>query len=472
MKRVLIIAHGKIAKIFIEALLDKYFSNNYYTIVSNDNEIVNFDFSTSFKLYEFDPTSAYRLTPLITNDLHNIFIIMSNIKEKNEVYSIIRKIRKDIPVTISCESKSNIESEFLEDSNLDTVASNFITASKLIEKVPNIPLIARGFGLNKGEIMQIIIPFGSAYSYISIGSIQQRGWKIVGIYRKNNFIIARQSLIIQPNDNILVVGDPIVLNNVYKKISTNKGNFPAPFGIDIYVYIDFKSCSEIEINNIINDSLWIHKKIKNEKLIINIINPNNINKLIEVKQIVTKDVIVKINYDRKTIQQKIQEDSSKKIGLIIIPYSFLKYYKMRRILYKANAPILKIGETTRLNDVNSALVLLNSAHIQNISYAIVDFASQLDFAIKLYEFELDEDYDANLVTYYQNIGRIFNKKIIIEQTNIKNPIFWLHQSDDKIIQFIPLEIDLLKHRIFWFLNKNADYLSLNINKNPQILIPL
>lgn len=474
MKQVLIIAEGKIARIFIESLIEKYFSNNYYTIISNDKEILELNFSTSFKLYTFDPLAQYHLSPLITHNLHDIFVIMSDAKQRDEVCSIIRKLNKDIPITISCESKSETKESLLQDSNLNTISTSFITARALISKIPNIPIIARGFGLNKGEIMQINIPFGSAYSYISIGSIQQKGWKIVGIYRKNDFLVARASMIIQPNDSILVVGEPRVLNNVYKKISSNKGNFPAPFGLDIYVYIDFRNSSEIEINNIINDALWLHKKIKNEKLVINILNPNNIAKLFELKQIANEDIIINIDYDRKTISQKIQEDSSKKIGLIVIIPNTLQSSKQRRILYKTNTPILKIGKTTRLKDIKSTLVLCssNSIHIQNISYAIVDFASQLDLSIKLYEFEIDEEYNTNLATYYQNIGRIFNKKIIIEQTNTKNPIFWLHHNDDKLIQFIPLEIDLLKSRIFWLLNKNADYLSLNIDKNPQILMPL
>ncbi|RAX52241.1 hypothetical protein CCY99_07570 [Helicobacter sp. 16-1353] len=474
MKQVLIVAEGKIARIFIEALLEKYFSNNYYIIVSNDKDIVELRYPTSFKIYTFDPLAEFRLSSLLTHNLHDIFVIMPDSRQRDEVCSIIRKFAKDIPITISCESKAEVKESLLHDPNLNTISTSFITARVLINQVPNIPLIARGFGLNKGEIMQINISFGSAYSYISIGSIQQKGWKIVGIYRKNTFLVAKVSMIIQPNDSILVVGEPRILNNIYKKINSNKGNFPAPFGIDIYVYIDFRYSNDREINNIINDALWLHKKIKNEKLVINILNPNNIEKLNEIKKIARKDIIINIDYSRKTASQKIEEDSSQKIGLIIIDSNMLISSKNRRILYKTNTPILKIGKATRLKDIKSTLVLCssNALHIQNISYAIVDFASQLDLSVKLYEFEIDGEYNTNLATYYQNIGRIFNKKIIIEQTNTKNPIFWLHQNDDKLIQFIPLEIDLLKPRIFWLLNKNTDCLSLNIDKNPQILMPL
>ncbi len=474
MKQILIIAHGKIARIFIELLLEKYYSNNYYTIVSNDEQILNLKFSTSFKVYHFDATSEFRLASLITHNVDDIFVIVEDASERDEICTIIRKIAKDIPITINCESQAEIRKDLLQDSNLNTISTSFITARALIEKMPNIPLIARGFGLNKGEIMQINIPFGSAYCYISVGSIQQKSWKIVGIYRKNSFLLANKSTIIQPNDSILVVGDHRVLNNIYKKITINKGNFPAPFGIDIYVYIDFRISTINEIRDIISDALWLHKKIKNDKLVINIINPSDIDFLEEIKKIAQKNIIINIDYNKHTILQKIQGDSSKKIGLIIVSYNAMQSSAIRKMLYKANSPILKVGKFTRLSDVENTLVLLshNSLHTQNISYALVDFASQLDFAIKLYEFELDSEYNTNIVTYYQNISRIFNKKITILQTNAKNPIIWLLQTNDKLIQFIPLEVDILKPRIFWFFNNNIDYLSLNINKNPQILIPL
>ena len=108
MKQVLIIADGKIAKIFIESLLEKYFSNNYYIIISNDTEIISLNFSSLFKVYHFDPLASSRLAPFIANNLYDVFVIMQNKDERDEVCSIIRKINKDIPITISCESKSQI----------------------------------------------------------------------------------------------------------------------------------------------------------------------------------------------------------------------------------------------------------------------------------------------------------------------------------------------------------------------------
>lgn len=474
MKQVLIIAIGKIARIFLEYILEKYQNNNYYIIVTNDIEILELNFNDNFKIYNFEPTSSYYLSPLITHNLYNIFVILPDSKHRDEVCSIIRKQSKDIPIVLSCESKAEINPSLLDDTNISTISTTFITSKSLVEKIPNIPIIAMGFGLNRGEIMQINIPFGSAYSYISVGSILQKGWKIAGIYRQNNFIVSNPGTIIMPNDSILVVGDPRVLNKVYKLIGNNKNNFPLPYGNDIFVYIDFRLQSKQEILDIVNDVLWLHKKIKNEKLVFNILNPGDIELLLKIRSLENDSVRVIMDYNRNTIAKKIKQDSSKQIGLIVVPSNSFLSINERRALYKINRPILKIGKQIRLSEVKNTIVFssANSNHIQNISYTILDIASQLDFGINLYDFELDAEYDENLAAYYKNIGRMFNKQINIEHTNSKNPIVWLYQNNEKILQFIPLEEDLLSHRIFWFLRKKIDYLSLNINKNPQILLPI
>lgn len=473
MENILIIGEGKIAEVFIELLLKQYFSNNFYIIVSTDPNIKSLNMPTSFKYHNFDPTSEYKLTKLITSNLHNIFIINHNINEVSEIYKIIRQASHNTTITIVCESKDCINSDMLNDEYLNIMSSNFVMASKLIEKMPNIPLVAQGIGLNNGEIMQINIPFGSVYSYISVGSIRQRNWKIVGIYRKNQFLIAKQSMIIHPNDSLLVVGDNRVLNNIYKRINTNQGSFPIPFGIDIYVYIDFRESLMDDIDSILNDALWLHKKINNDKLVINIINPTDINKLCELKSMSNNHLIINIDYKNQSIAQKIEKETIKKVGLIIIDPNTFKNIKNRRILYKTGSPILKIGKDIRINKVDDVLVLLSGHynHIQNIAYTILDIAFQLSYNIKLYEFEIDEDFNKSLVQYYEDIGRIFDKKLKIEQTSIENPILWLLRNELYIMQVIPFDLSLLRKKMFWFLNRDVNYLSLNINKNPQLLIP-
>lgn len=469
MKQVLIVAEGSVAGIFLEFLLEKYHSNNFYTIISNDSAILSLKFKPNFNLLKLEPTSPFFLSPLINRNLYSIFVIVPNPAKCSEICRIIRGISKEIPLILSCKQKSTLSHELQGDSKTQIISTDFLGAKSLIEKVPNIPIIARGFGLNKGEIMQINIPFGSAYTYISVGSILQKGWSIAGIYRQNNFILVKPTTIILPNDSILAVGEPRILNKIYKRISSNKNNFPAPFGNDIFAYIDCRA-DRMDIENIIADALWLHKKIKNDNLVLNILNPSDVLLLNEIKNLANGDIRVIVDYDKKSVIAKIEQDSSKKMGLIIASSDIFKSTKNRRILYKANRPILKVGKEVRLSEIADSLVIANSLHTQNIAYTIVDISSQLNLGIGLYEFDLDGEYDEILSTYYRNLGRIFNKKIDIARTHAKNPLFWLYKQS--VLQFIPLEISLLKSPLLWLLEKNANHLSLHIHKNPQILLPI
>lgn len=470
MKQVLIIAEGKVAKIFIEFLLEKYYSHNFYTIVSSDSAILSLNFKQNFNLLKLEPTSPFFLSPLINRNLYSIFVIVPNPTKCNEVCRIIRGISAEIPIILSCKQKSTISPALHGDSNIHTISMDFLGAKALIEKVPNIPIIARGFGLNRGEIMQINVPFGSSYTYISVGSILQKGWSIVGIYRKNSFLQVKPTTIILPNDSILAVGEPKILVKIHRRISSNKNSFPAPFGRDIFAYIDFRACDRAEVRNIIADSLWLHKKIKNDNLVINILNPSDINMLNEIKSLAREDISVFVDYDKKSVVEKIAQDSAKKMGLIIAPCGIFSDSKNRKILYKANRPILKVGKEVRLSEIGDSLVIANLLHTQNIAYTIVDISSQLNLQIRLYEFDLDREYDEILSTYYRNLGRIFNKKVDIIRTHAKNPLFWLRNKS--VLQCIPLEISLLKSKVRWLLEKNSNYLSLFIHKNPQILLPI
>lgn len=469
MKQVLIIAEGKVAKIFLEFLLEKYHSNNTYTIISNDSEILAI--SDKLNVVAVEPTSAFFLTPFITQNLYSIFVIFQNHAKSNEICHIIRSVSSEIPIIVLMEQKSFLDKKLQDDFNINIVSSNFLSAKSLIEKVPNIPIIARGFGLNKGEIMQINIPFGSAYSHISVGSILQKGWSIAGIYRKNSLIQVKDSTTILPNDSILAVGEPRILNKIYKRINHNKHSFPAPFGRDICVYIDFKMSKKAEILNILNDALWLHKKIKNDNLIITALNPSDINTLKYLKSLNSEDILIRIDYTTTDIMQKIALDSAKKMGLIIVPCGIFSNAKNRRTLYKANRPILKVGTEVRLSEIGDSLTLAtDSAYMQNIAYNIVDISSQLDLNIMLYEFEIDGEYNENLATYYRNLCKIFRKETHTHRTKSNNPIFWLYRQ--KILQFIPLEVSIMKSKFSWILEKNSHYLSLNIHKNPQILLPI
>ena len=64
---------------------------------------------------------------------------------------------------------------------------------------------------DQAEIMEIRVPFGSSYAYRYIGSIEQKEWKIFGLYRNRKLLNIKPSLVLKPNDVILLInGVPVV----------------------------------------------------------------------------------------------------------------------------------------------------------------------------------------------------------------------------------------------------------------------
>ena len=109
----------------------------------------------------------------------------------------------------------------------------------MYDQLPNVPLVAQNVGLGQGEIMEVHIPFGSSYAYRHIGSILQRKWKIAALYRDEKQILPTNATMIKPNDTLLILGKPLVLDGVYRTINKRMGLFPEPFGKEYLSFIGF-----------------------------------------------------------------------------------------------------------------------------------------------------------------------------------------------------------------------------------------
>jgi len=87
-------------------------------------------------------------------------------------YNNIRKLSRQVNIVLF--DKWNLE---IEDQNLIKLDANEILANRLIDFLPNIPIVAQNVGLGIGEIMEVLVPFGSSYVYRHIGSIEQKNGK-------------------------------------------------------------------------------------------------------------------------------------------------------------------------------------------------------------------------------------------------------------------------------------------------------
>jgi hypothetical protein len=167
--------------------------------------------------------------------------------------------------------------------NLTIINERQLIASHIYDHLPNVPIMAQNIGLGEGEIMEMLVPFGSSYSYRHIGSIAQRKWKIVAIYRDKKQIIPTNATMVRPNDILLTLGKPLVLDGVYKSINKRTGLFPEPFGKNIYLILDM-SLDEDKALEYIEESLYLLKRLKDKHLFVRVVNPSHFNVISKLKE--------------------------------------------------------------------------------------------------------------------------------------------------------------------------------------------
>ncbi len=477
MKKVILILDGVVAQHFLQVVLEKYFSNNLYIVILKDESLIPAKIPSAFSFYCFDPTSKFHIENTISeskSDISDAFIIMSDSDEKKAVYEILRHMLKDIRIITYA---SGFDEKYLkkQDERDIFIDSSSTIAGQFLSRLPNVPMIPQGFGLGKGEIMEISVPFGSVFAYRHIGSIQQKNYKIVGLYRKNEFILSTFSLVIQPRDIVLVAGEPKTLQTIYRQIKSDIGQFPSPFGRDIYVYVDMILQEKSTILSDIQDALFFHSIIRSTKLFVCVLHPCDFQTINAIKDMCERESSVNLSFEYHNLdfRQKLTIDSEKKIGLIIVGQEIFSSRKNRKALFKTSSPVLKTAQKS-LKDVHKVFVALNEEmnEGENISPVIFDIAIQTKMAIEVYDFDPDSHHQNDIIKDYEALSRGLDKKITLIKTSIKNPVFYLNDSQEAILQFLPFEECITNSRFFSAFSTRTEKLSILLTKHPQMFIPI
>lgn len=320
MKKILIIADGILAKQFLEKVMETEAGENSYTIVTYKEETLPKKRPENFKFFEFDPTSYEKLAVILNEQFFQVMIIMSNELDVKATYTNIRRV--DSKVRIVIMDRWDLQ---IEDKRLLMLNSREILASRFTDHLPNTPIVAQNIGLGIGEIMEVSVPVGSSYAYRHLASIEQSKWRIAAVYRSNTLILPRPALMLLPNDLLLLVGDPKVLQSVFKSIKRELGQFPSPFGSSIYCLVDMLRMKDDEIDVLINDSLLLHSKLNSNKLHIKIINPTYSKTLEKIKSYSNHHINVLIDYFETNPRKVLRDDTEKMdIGLIVVMNTFFK----------------------------------------------------------------------------------------------------------------------------------------------------
>lgn len=464
MKKIGLILKGQTAQNFLNKLLSQYHSSNFYTIITPDKRLIPQTHPDNFIFHHFDPTSAYKLKKALSSHLDSIFLIHKNHQDSEVIYKILHESFPKIPIIL--HSKRPLDSK---DPLLEEVSISSVVANKLLSYLSNIPTPIQDIGLGKGEIMEIPVPSGSVYCYRTLGSISQKEWKIVGIYRNEELLLSSYSLSIRPNDRLLAIGNPKILSNIYRQITNALGQFPIPFGKDLFLYLDEDVLSENEILHDLSEALFLHRHLNNSQLIITILNPKRFELLEHIKSIQDKEINVYLNYTPQTLPQIFNAHHQKRIGLAILNRKLFQIPEVKKTLFDLSTPVFKTTQTSIQECSHSLVLLENEKDIASVTF---DIASQLDLKIKIYDFEVDGHYHHECFESYKNLSKIFAKPIEHIQSNTKNPIVYALEIEKPILQFIPFDLSVANTTLLNVASTKLSYHSAQLSRHPQILIPI
>ena len=466
MKKILIISDGDVGQHFIQRIVETYTSENiYYVVETKQNSYENVN-PARFKFYEFDPTSLYKLSNLLKMEFIQVFIAMETAIDVKNTIKNIRAIKKQLRIVVLNKWKKENE-----DPNVIFVNSKEILASRLLDYLPNVPVIAQNVGIGEGEIMEVLVPFGSSFVYRHIGVIEQKNWRIVAIYRNRKLVMTSRRTMIQPNDLLILIGDPTVLRSVYRVIKRELGQFPEPFGSNLYLYIDMNIVKHKNIKDLVQKAIFVHKKFKHN-LIIKIVNPSDIDILREIKNYSCNSIKVEIKYDEFNIKTVFLNDIKRyHIGLIIISKEMFADYDLRTMFYESEIPVLKLANKDFSTIKDVSLILNDNRDLEKISTTIFDISAQMGFNIELHNYMNEhQDEKDQVIEHYYNLSTIFSKSIKVIK-NHENPIRTLKRKEN-FIQILPFTEKLTNRRFYSLFSTDSEKLYHKLDEYHQIFIPI
>ncbi|MDD5359836.1 MAG: hypothetical protein PHI79_04660 [Sulfurovaceae bacterium] len=469
MKDILIIAEGVIAKHFILWLNKKKIIGNHYNVISTSINFKDIKLSKNITYSRVDATSESKIQKIFSQKKYShIFIIIENFDDVEHILQNINKVDNKIRIILANHWEN--DKIFKHTNNITLININDLISSNLYDKLPNVPLVANNIGLREGEIMEIHIPFGSSYAYRHIGSILQQKWKIVALYRNDKMIMPNSATMIKPNDTILTVGKPSVLEGIYRIVNRRRGLFPEPFGKNIYLLLDLRFDKKNAINYI-EQAIAINKMVdNNSKLFIHIIYPPNLRITEKIKEIATNEIKVDITFDLKGIDDIIEYNTTRyDIGLVICSNQTF-YSKHRKMsLYNLKKIIYIIGQTEVSDIKNVSIIMGEEEAMESISMIAFDFSQTFKLPLKLCDFDPNGDFEERKMTieHYETIANLFNAEFSVEQ-RIANPYKEQLQMKDT------LNITAFKKQNINLLTRLKDLVKttyISKSANPQMLIP-
>ena len=470
MKNILILADGSIAKHFIEWVGKKRVAENKYYVTCYKEGVTPERMGKNISMIKADPTS-YSKMRTIMNDVKysNVFIVMENMEDAEYSLKNIRLI--DNKVRIVLVNQWDNDEIGKEEENVTVLYSDELIAAHLYDHLPNVPVVAQNVGLGKGEIMEIHVPFGSTYAFRHVGSILQRKWKIAAVYRDEKQILPTNATMIRPNDTLLVLGKPIVLDGVYKTINKRIGLFPEPFGRDLYLMMDLRFDQKNALIYL-KESIYLLEKLEDKSLFVRILYPNNFALIDELKTYESEKIRISVCYDDEDIKTLVEYDIQEHdIGLILTSIETFEKEEIKETLYDLRKVVYLFGDKLLYNVKKAVILMSENEQMESISSTAFDISESLGLQLMLGDFDPEGDFESRkiIIEHYETLSHIFNMEIDIQQ-KIANPIREISAMED-ILQIAPFEKDLQSNTILKLVSTKVQDFLLATETHPKLLVP-
>lgn len=463
-------ASGSIAKHFIEWVSKKRVAENHYYVTCYKTDGTPKNMGKNITLIHADPTSYSKLKRIM-QEVHysNVFVVMDDKEEAEYTLKNIALIDAKIrTVLVNPWDNHKIGKEV---ENLMILHVNELMAAHLYDNLPNVPLVAQNVGLGRGEIMEIHIPYGSSFAYRHVGSILQRKWKIAAIYRDEKQILPTSATMIRPNDTILTVGKPLVLDGVYKTINKRIGLFPEPFGKNIYLILDFRFDTKNALIYL-KESLYLLEKLEHTSLYVRVLYPNDFELLDRLKSYESERVMISIAYEEENIQHLIEYDINQHdIGLIMNSIKAFESEHLKDTLHGLRKLVYLFGDKLLYN-IKKCLVLMSAEEkMESISTTAFDVAQALGLHLMLADYDPEGEFEnkKRIIEHYETLTHIFNMQIEIEQ-RIANPIRELSNMHE-VLQIAPFEKYIDSDSWTKLISTKVQDFILTTTRHPKLLVP-
>jgi len=421
-------------------------------------------------LIDADPTSFAKLSRIMSETkFSNLFIVMNEIEDARYVLKNIELINTKMRIVLVNQWDDDEIGKDQE--NITIVHTDALLAAHLYDQLPNVPLVAQNVGLGKGEIMEVHVPFGSTYAYRHIGSILQRKWKIAALYREDKQILPTNATMIKPNDTLLILGKPIVLDGVYKTINKRMGLFPEPFGKNIYLILDFRYDKQNALKYM-KEALYLLDKLEEKELCVRILYQNDFALLDTLKNYESDHVSILVSYKDEELDHVITYDIHEyDIGLIMNSIPTFEADRLKDTLYTSRKLVYLFGNSSLVNTTSSVVLMSEDGKMESISSAAFDISETLGLSLTLGDFDPEGDFEGRkmIIEHYETLTHIFNMDINIEQ-KVANPIRELSNMQN-ILQIAPFEARLNGDTFRKIISSKVQDFLLTTNRHPKLLVP-